>query len=167
MPGPCALRAHCAGQDYCPCVVRRLLADYAELLEQRTVLLERHHGDATKVKGKRPAHEVLEDQIARKADVALALLALLAADPEIGRAVALAHNLDIRRGAIVYVGRRDERTGRIPAPSARRVGRQVWAGFHAAAVSEVQRELIARMIDDGHTWMARRLGWIVGEEEAA
>lgn len=177
MAGPCARRAHCQAMqvDYCPCIVRRLLGEYAELLEQRTVLLERHHGDATgRVRGKRPAHEVLEGQIAQKADIALALLALCAADREIGRAVARAHNLDVRGGAVAFVGWRNPQTGRLAQPSATGVGKVLWPQwrpshdrFRRSVADDARRQRVAEMIEDGHEWMARWLGWRPGELEAA
>lgn len=176
MPGPCAQRRHCVGQDYCPCVVRGLLAEYAELLEQRTVLLERHHGDATRVQGKVPAHQVLEGQIARKADVALALAALWDADPEIARAVALAHGLDRIAGRVVFAGARHPTSGRLVSPSAVSIGRSLWRSWlpsrdrhNRSVADERRRDLVAEMIAQGEAWMARWLGWQPGlvEEETA
>lgn len=172
MPGPCPQRDHCRGLDYCPCKVRLLLSEYAELLEQRTVLLERHHGDATRVRGKWPAHLVLEGQIVQKADIALALQALWDVDPELARAVALAHNLDRIRGRVVFTGARHPVSGRLVSPSAVGIGRSLWRSwlpdrerYRRSVADDNRRELVARMIGQGEEWMARRLGWVPGDAE--
>jgi len=143
---------------YSPRRLRALLRAYADLLEPR------RSAEGDPVRGNRPAWMTQEDQLVKRADVAGALRWLYDQHREYGRAVALAHGLDVTpAGDVVTVGDPDTPRRLARTLSAAEIAWRIDPArtpHHPGALARsAVRVQVKDIIDLGLELMAARLGW--------
>lgn len=167
MRARCPLVTDCAAQGadgwYCPCRVRVELLAYAELLSTGSVVPSGGGGSSERVRGSRPAYTMQEEQVCKRADIAVTLAWLCREYPATGLAVAHAYGLRVDGLRVAFVGEVDDR-GRVQP---RHMGaiRIHWArSFNKPKPAHL---LVVDLVGQGIEAMAYRLGWRPGLEGCA
>lgn len=161
---------------YCPCRVREILAMYPQFIEQQQVMLG-GGGTNERVQNKRPAHQIIEDQLCIRADIASTLRWLCVTYPHVGLAVATIYGLALQGYHLSLVGKRDT-DGRFVPPGVAEVAAtltdfalardaRLREAAKNAAIAPVRRDQTRDLIGQGVEAMAYHLGWRPGYEEAS